>query len=217
MCGFGGCAGRRGDAVEEKDDLRYPIPIDQRLLSGIVTMRRWMILAPVLLAMAGTAHAQAERPFNPYDPPIVPEPSDMRPMGAVLGVYDAPEGSEPDPPQARCGRAIGCVVFINTSENYDVIAIHVDLRAPGDARGPRWDTDLLRGSRLNPRRSMFTFRSGDSTMCNQQVRAVVQNRRTRERLEGVLGTVNLCDDATHQNIMVPVRVIQGIVTLEPGE
>ena len=181
-----------------------------------MAMRRSMLLAPIMLVLAGTAHAQGERPMDPYDPPIVPQGNDMRPMGDVYGGYarraDTPDEGEPN---RRCGRAIGCVVIINTTEAFDVVSFQVDLRAVGDARGPRWDLDLMKGIRLRPRKSLLAERSGDSSMCNQQVRVVMQHRRSGEQLEGVVGTVNLCDDARHQNIVFPVRVLQGRVTIEP--
>lgn len=180
-------------------------------------MRRSMLLAPILFLLAGTAHAQGEMPVNPYDPPIVPQPSDMRPMGHVYGSYGAAGGEDPEKPMERCGRAIGCIVFINVTDTFEVVGLYIDTRAPGDPRGPRWDSDMLKGTTLGPRKSLFTFRSGDRSMCNQQVRVVMRHRESRTVLEGVPGKVNLCDDKTHQNIVFPVRVLQGRVILEPGE
>jgi hypothetical protein len=180
-------------------------------------MRRSMLLAPILLLLAGTAHAQGERPHDPYDPPIVPQGSDMRPMGNVLGVYDKEAIGEPDKPEDRCGKQVGCIVFMNVTHTFDVVGIYIDTRGFDDPRGPRWDTNLLKGTSLGPRRSMFTFRNGDRTMCNQRVRVVMRHRKSRTELEGVPGNVNLCNDRSNQNIVFPVRVVEGRVIIEPGE
>lgn len=178
-------------------------------------MRGLTVCAPILIALAGTAHAQSERAFDPWNPPIIPLRADMRPMGQIYGVTGADPGESL--PQARCGVIIGCLVVMNLTTNYDLIGFYLDVSEPEEAGTPRWGPNLFRRSRIGPQGALFTFRSGDQTMCDRLVRVEMRDRRTRQRLDNVVGSVSLCDDGTHQNVMLPIRVLEPRVTLEPGE
>jgi hypothetical protein len=93
--------------------------------------------------------------------------------------------------QARNCFDTGCIAIVNDTDGYDAVAMYLDTGTPDPNDAPIWGPNELR-SQLRPHRAVWTYSSGDPSMCEVGVKVVLRNRRNKADEMEILGTVRLC-------------------------
>lgn len=168
-------------------------------------MKLFTLAAVMLLALAPCAHAQI-RPFYI-----------TKGRGAEGKAQSFERDFQYREREEEACKKLGCLVIMNTSINFNVIGFYLDTRKPDDEGPPRWGPNQFERIRLAPNQAVFTIKSGDGSMCGVLVRVVLAHRKTREKIDAVLGTFDLCTDPERTNSLLPIKVVEPQVILEDGE
>jgi hypothetical protein len=106
---------------------------------------------------------------------------------------------------------LGCLVIVNETNGYDVIAFYLDMAKPGGKT--KWGPNQFPLA-LSPRSMTLKFKTGGPSTCDQPVRFVLRHQKTKEKIE-LDGTASLCT-SPHQDAIVHVKVREPSVIIEPG-
>ncbi|MBC9032047.1 hypothetical protein IAG41_06555 [Sphingomonas sp. JC676] len=106
---------------------------------------------------------------------------------------------------------LGCLVIVNETKGYDVIAFYVDMAKPGGKT--KWGPNQFQLA-LSPRSMTLKFKTGGPSTCDQPIRFVLRHQKTKEKIE-LDGTASLCT-TPHQDAVIHVKVLEPNVIIEDG-
>ncbi|WP_448664866.1 hypothetical protein ACG3SL_09395 [Sphingomonas sp. CJ20] len=103
----------------------------------------------------------------------------------------------------------GCLIIVNETDGYDVIAFHIATR-------PDTASDFSRNrfeGALAPHKASLAVKTGNAATCDMPVRFVLRQQKTHERIT-LDGRANLCV-TPHSDSIVHVKVLEPKVSIDP--